>query len=463
MKFVMKNMGPLRYAEFEPNDLTIISGRNNTGKTYATYGAYGFLKRWNRYIQFDFLESDIDTLFRNGNIFIDDATIIENIPKIVDKLNKNYSNNLYSIFGSPAKTYEKSYFDIFLDENDILFNKEFEHKVFSGDDNLVISASRSEDKNGIDVVLIDYENTKELPRFILEDVVKQIVSNYTFSRLFPNVFILSAERTGASIFRQELDFSRNRLLSEIHNLKSTNLSSISSLLNKVDSSYALPVEDNVDYIRRLEDVAKNESYLSVEHPEIIKFFEEISEGVFSVGKNNELFYSPQSKKSLKLPMDDSSSSVRSLLALGFYLKHTARRGDMLIIDEPELNLHPDNQRKMARIIAMLVNTNLKVFITTHSDYLVKELNTLIMLNRNGDIEKEVMGTEGYSNRELLDPSRVSAYYIGEKRVEIPGNRSKTKIKTLVKSEVKKDTGIHINSFDNAIDEMNRVQDLLLWG
>ena len=78
-------------------------------------------------------------------------------------------------------------------------------------------------------------------------------------------------------------------------------------------------------------------------------------------------------------MGESSSAVRSLLDIGFYLEHIAKKGDLLIIDEPELNLHPENQRCIARLLAKLVNYGIKVFITTHSDYIVKELNTLIML------------------------------------------------------------------------------------
>lgn len=240
------------------------------------------------------------------------------------------------------------------------------------------------------------------------------------------------------------------------------MTSISNLLNKVDSSYALPVEDNVDYIRRLEDVSKSESYISNTYPEIIKYFDEISEGTFHVGKSQELYYSPHSRKSLKLPMDDSSSSVRSLLAMGFYLRHTAQMGDLLIIDEPELNLHPDNQRKVARLLAMLVNAGVKVFITTHSDYLIKEFNTLIMLHKKEEIEQRIMESEGYKSSELLDFKQVTAYFIGEKRTKIPGNKSSSKIKTLVQSKVAKNTGIHVESFDTAIEDMNRIQDEILW-
>ncbi len=41
----------------------------------------------------------------------------------------------------------------------------------------------------------------------------------------------------------------------------------------------------------------------------------------------------------------------------------------------ELNLQLENQRRVARLFARLINVGVKVFVTTHSDYIVKELNT----------------------------------------------------------------------------------------
>ena len=58
---------------------------------------------------------------------------------------------------------------------------------------------------------------------------------------------------------------------------------------------------------------------------------------------------------------------------------------MIFIDEPELNLHPVNQRKIARILAKVANSGIKIIISTHSDYIVKEFNNLIMLS--GKIKK----------------------------------------------------------------------------
>ena len=42
--FRFRKIGPVKDAALELGDLTIIAGRNNTGKTYLTYALYGFLK-----------------------------------------------------------------------------------------------------------------------------------------------------------------------------------------------------------------------------------------------------------------------------------------------------------------------------------------------------------------------------------------------------------------------------------
>ena len=47
-KFRFRDIGPIKNAEFELGDLTIIAGRNNTGKTYLVYTLYGLLKLWSR-------------------------------------------------------------------------------------------------------------------------------------------------------------------------------------------------------------------------------------------------------------------------------------------------------------------------------------------------------------------------------------------------------------------------------
>ena len=136
---------------------------------------------------------------------------------------------------------------------------------------------------------------------------------------------------------------------------------------------------------------------------------------------------------------------------------------MLIVDEPELNLHPSNQRCIARLFARLVNLGIKVFITTHSDHIIRELNTLIMLSREDERMSEIALREKYDLSELLEPSKVRVFIAQESLVKLDGMTRRTKCRTLVSALVDLDRGIHASGFDDTISEINRIQDEIIWG
>ena len=162
-------------------------------------------------------------------------------------------------------------------------------------------------------------------------------------------------------------------------------------------------------------------------------------------------------------MDESSSAVRSLLDIGFYLRHVAKPGDLLMVDEPELNLHPENQRLMARLFARLVNLGVRVFVTTHSDYLVKELNILMMLNQNKPHLEKIAIEAGYRREELMDAKKIRAYVAEKALVSLKGRKRKIRCLTLVPTRVDPEMGIDAKSFDSTINEMNQVHNAIVWG
>ena len=46
-RFLLKDLGPVEEADLELGNLTLIAGRNNTGKTYMVYALQGFLQFFN--------------------------------------------------------------------------------------------------------------------------------------------------------------------------------------------------------------------------------------------------------------------------------------------------------------------------------------------------------------------------------------------------------------------------------
>ncbi|HAN73974.1 MAG TPA: hypothetical protein DCQ63_06550, partial [Planktothrix sp. UBA8402] len=296
------------------------------------------------------------------------------------------------------------------------------------------------------------------------DIVKRTIADalkdIIFAPLFPRPFIASAERTGVAIFRKELNFARNRLLEEMTQT-GKNINPM-ELLFKVYDDYALPIKKNVDFIRQLETLVKKSSFIADNYPDILVDFANIIGGEYTITQNDELYYVPKGKR-IKLSMDESSSAVRSLLDIGFYLQHEAQKGDLLMIDEPELNLHPENQRRVARILARLVNIGIKVFITTHSDYIVKELNTLIMLNHDKPHIKRIAEQEGYKQVELIAYDQIKVYIAEAALIKLDGSQKKTKCQTLTPADINPELGIEARSFDPTIETMNRIQEAIVWG
>lgn len=458
MKIKLKNLGAMNQAEFELGKLTIICGNNNTGKTYATYAFYGFLSFWREAFSISIPETIVEQLMKEGSVEFDLDSYIKGASTILKDGCAAYTKLLPKIFASSEKNFGKSEFLITLGTEDIQPLEPFERNISSAQAQ-IFNITKISDERKVSVTLLVEKEKIKIPPIFIEREIGNAVKEIIFGNLFPNPFIASAERTGAAIFRKELNFARNRLLEQISTMKQQ--LNLFDLLNKVYTDYALPVKQNVDFTRQLEDIAKQESFISKDHKELIEHFSDIIGGEYNVVRD-ELWYIPRIKKHLRLTMDESSSAVRSLLDIGFYLRHVAKHGDLLMIDEPELNLHPENQRRIARLFARLLNIGIKIFITTHSDYIIKELNTLIMLNHDKPYIRQIRESEGYLDDELISANDVKVYIAEEAPILLNGNRRKTKCLTLVPADIDSELGIEARTFDTTIEAMNRIQESIIF-
>lgn len=454
MKIKVKNLGALKQAEFTLGELTIICGGNNTGKTYATYALFGFLFTWRQILAIEINDDNIQQLLADGVIHLDIQKYVEQAEQIVSKACQVYTQQLPQIFAAPAKRFKKTEFHVNLDIKNISLTGKFELTIGSANVEL-FSMTKSEESRELVVTLLVEKEKAKIPNEILKHTIADALKDIIFAEIIPRPFIASAERTGAAIFRKELNFARNRLLEQMG--QGNNNINPMQLLFKAYQDYALPIKTNVDFTRELETIVKKSSFIAEKHPDILADFADIIGGQYTVTRNDELYYEPNGKR-LKLSMDESSSAVRSLLDIGFYLKHEAQIGDLLMIDEPELNLHPENQRRVARLFARLINLGIKVFITTHSDYIIKELNTLIMLNHDKPHLKRIAEEEGYREVELISSNKIKVYIAEE-----TGKTKKNKCQTLTPADIDPEMGIEARSFDTTIETMNRIQEAIVWG
>ena len=467
MKVGIRNLGILRQAEFSLGELTIICGENNTGKTYATYALYGFLKVWREHMASAEItriaDRKIEELMGGGATRIDLREYVGNIDGTMNELCRSYTESMPRIFAAPKDRFKETFFNLRLDEDSIsesVSSLSFERVYHGARRRQLFSVSKTKESMSLEVFLLAEKSEVEFTDRLVKRLIADAISELVFARFLPDVFISSAERTGAAIFRKELNFARNRLLREMS--RADDDIDPRELLLRSYQDYALPVENNVEFTRQLEDHVKHDSFVAVEHPGVLERFAEIIGGEYEVVRDLGLHFTPHGAR-VKLNMGESASGVRSMLDIGFYLKHMAKRGDMLVVDEPELNLHPKNQRRMARLFARLVNLGIKVFITTHSDYVIKELNTLIMLNHDDPHLKEIAAREGYDDSELIAAENVKVYVAEKSLVHLEGNQRRTRCHTLTEANVDPRMGIEVRAFDETIDEMNEIQQDIVWG
>ena len=456
----LKNIGILKQAEFPLDDLTLICGENNTGKTYATYALYSFLESWRKFIHIPIDHDQIRNLLTHGALKINLARYVEKANQMLAEACKRYPEQLDKIFAAPEGTFHNSEFHI--EPSTIhLQDHGFKGEIGVNQEPFLISSKERGSEELLFTLAVERKKGRTIDSTVAEEAISFTIGDAVFSNSFPRPFISSAERTGVAIFRKELNFARNRLVEEMG--RADQKADLRELLFKAYQNYPEPVEDNVNYTRRLEDIAKSKSFITKKHPELLEDFADIVGGEYAITQHDQLHYIPKGTQT-KLTMVESSSAVRSLLDLSFYLRCIAEKGDLLMVDEPELSLHPENQRRIAKLFARLVNLGVKVFITTHSDYIVKELNTLIMLNHNKPHLKRIAEENGYQDSELINVDQVKVY-IAEKAL-LPledGQKRRRRGHTLVPAKIHPRFGIGVGSFDKTIDDMNRIQDEIVWG
>lgn len=459
MKIHLEKLGALKQADFCLGDMTILCGGNNTGKTYATYALFGFLTVWRENFSIRIADKVIDQLFSDGVVHLDISEYSRKAASILADGCVAYTRQLPEIFAAPPDRFKESRFSVHFEPEDFHAQGKYE-RIMGAASTELFSIVKIENSNDLVITLLVDKEKVRIPPEVIKRIIGDALKDVVFGHLFPNPFIASAERTGAAIFRKDLNFARNRLLEEMTQTDK-NVDPM-DLLFKVYQDYALPVKVNVDFTRQLETLAKKSSFIADQHPDVLVEFADIIGGEYTVTRNDELYYIPKGKR-VKLTMDESSSAVRSLLDVGFYLKHIVKRGDLLIVDEPELNLHPENQRRVARLFARLVNLGIKVFVTTHSDYIVKEINTLIMLNHDKPHLKQIAQEEGYKSEELISHDKIRVYIAGEALIRLDGGKKKTRCQTLTPADIDPEMGIEARSFDETIEAMNRVQERIVWG
>ena len=451
MKVDIKELGYVKNVQLDlDKDLIILCGPNNTGKTYVAYAMYGLMKFRPELPKSKKVSEEIKNLLDKGQIRLDIVDLLtENDAAYLNAFAKSYVRNIPKVFASDEATFAKTEIKIELGEITLLRDKILSQKISQEigiRNSFSVKIEKEINSTIIACLLIEKENKedankKEIPISIILDFLADRIFNILIDFIFPKTYIAPAERIAINIFSKELSLKRNVLVDKLLELKDVSRDDDPfDLIKRRATRYPLPVRDSLEISEDLNNFKISNSEFEFFADEIEK---EILKGHVLISKEGDVQFKPDKAKSLKLPIHLTASVVKSLSNLVIYFRHIATKGDFILIDEPELNLHPDNQVIIARIIAKIVNKGFKVLISTHSDYIIRELNNLIMLKNKPNFAKKY----NYSDDALLAHNQVCAilfHYNTRKSV------------TLEVTE----TGFEVETIDNVINELNeRSQDL----
>ena len=86
----------------------------------------------------------------------------------------------------------------------------------------------------------------------------------------------------------------------------------------------------------------------------------------------------QNKHKWPFQITETASYIKDLAYFFVYVKYVAKKHDVIILEEPEINLHPSNQILLARLIVNLVNAGLCIVVSTHSPYFLEQLSHCVV-------------------------------------------------------------------------------------
>lgn len=459
MEVQIKNLGPVKDAQITLKPLTIFVGPNNSGKTYIAYLLYGILKNKSHLFRtlnrrkkklVDVSEDLISRGFKDGKVILNfnlievihkNKAYLENVSHEIERQHeapKEFISSFWKFMGSDTKDQFKnldvkitlkSLKPLEVDINTIRrISFDYLQVIRFKDKYALAKVIKKPNSENIHIVISPRyhlnilgntlkKNDKLNPMEFQEEIniiVNRVLLGAVFRVLFPlfslRPVVFPAQRntlTLDSIYSAINIAAREELVFEKHNILVTY--SPEKLIR------SRPI---IDFLNLMDTISGRGP---IKGP-----LYELGEKLENVLGGQVLFETKTGKLSIRFLGDDyslnlqtASSMVQQLSSLVLYLKYFAKPGDVVVIDEPESNLHPEAQMKIAEILAELVNRGVWVIITTHSPYVIDHLNNLIaagiLHKKYGDKFIEEISKEQrrvpIDESAFLDPNKVSAYLV----------------------------------------------------
>ena len=363
MRLSLKDFGPIDTAEIDIGKITVIGGENATGKSTTSKILYCFLRansKKRQEITYDYIVNLIKDEIRDIQRYLRNQ---ENSKIDFKDLRKKLTQNSND-FNSILETYDEIKERI---DNENLSDEsidEIDERLSAIDD----------------LIEIVEDNGNPLYVSIMKKLLKAEFSTADFNGVFringiyknkPFDFNIDFENNDLSsddVFKSEGWFTLN----DIYYIDSFSILDLDQNLGLNDSEHAGFLTNNLkkeaDESDDLFDDKVNENIIALENE-----INEIINGEF-IYENGELVYSPINGE--KCRMKNTASGIKQVGIIQLLLNNRKlKENSFLVIDEPEVNLHPAWQVKFAGILALLVkNLNVSLYINSHSPVFIEAID-----------------------------------------------------------------------------------------
>lgn len=411
MNIGIENFGPIKKANFDIKPLTVFTGPNNSGKTYSSL----LIHALTHYIPesqkglipdfwFDLTVKSMQKLLDNarGNVNNPEFHFLSDVNDFIKK-KPSKSEILHikkdSINFLIKEGIGKFYVELLQKKIESSFDSKLDKLVSHGNESFKISLNEDFEvefsSKSFEIINFPKIHFKSLEKIYYPNIRFKTNEDEVLLDLDYETLIEDYDDDGTIvvlILMQVFSLVGTPILKKLLKNKSYYIPTIKSLAIKDLDVSKLADSSFHDLTERLES--------------------EIIEGnIIFISSDGlpEVFYESEE---FKIPIHLASSSISELTPIFIYLKKILKKGDTLIMEEPEAHLHPKNQRVLVKYIVRLIKQGLNFIITTHSDYILEQVANMVLLK---DVPEEDRINEfGYEKDDYLDREQVGIYLFEKK-------------------------------------------------
>jgi predicted ATPase len=382
----INNLGPINEANINISKITVVGGHNGTGKSSLAKFLFSFLKANSFNRQEIAYESFLDdaVLTANGmssrirKIGIKDKKILakfsasrftrkkfKSILNLIDEW-----NSMVSEYYSLVDEEDISHIDMISDLTHYTHVIEENSDEFYNDliNNLLSAEFPEGDLDFTGLISSDFEKYNSLP----PETIKKLFDD----EIIPEDGFFAASLNYFPSETYKFDVFGGTILNDVFYIDSISLLDVFDETRFIQQEY----KDHIGYLKdSLIDNSKKGMKIYDEkiYRNIIELEDDINEivnGQF-VYENGEFHFT--SSKNITSTMHNTASGVKQIGIIQLLLANRELKDNcVLIIDEPEVNLHPEWQMKLAEILVLLsVKLNVSLYLNTHSPLFVEAIYT----------------------------------------------------------------------------------------